>query len=117
MLKRMIAVAATFALTATAALAAAESYTIGIGQMCIRDSFCVTASSNKYKWCRNLYLLSIAYDLSPRPVSYTNLTLLPLLVCHVRCHPFLVRVDQRHQLDRLRLADEMSATENRHAGL
>ena len=29
-------------------------------------SFCVTASSNKYKWCRNLYLLSIAYDLSPR---------------------------------------------------
>ena len=32
MLKRMIAVAATLALTATAAMAAAESYTIGIGQ-------------------------------------------------------------------------------------
>ena len=32
MMKRMIAVAATLALTATAAMAAAESYTIGIGQ-------------------------------------------------------------------------------------
>ena len=29
-------------------------------------SFCVTASSINRKWCRNLYLLSIAYDLSPR---------------------------------------------------
>ena len=32
MLKRMIAVAATLAFAATAAMAAAESYTIGIGQ-------------------------------------------------------------------------------------
>ena len=32
MLTRMLAVAATCALTATAAMAAAESYTIGIGQ-------------------------------------------------------------------------------------
>ena len=46
-----------------------------------------------------------------------DLPLLPLLVCHVRRHPFLVRVDQRHQLDRLCLADEVSATENRHAGV
>ena len=36
-------------------------------------SFCVTASSNKYKWCRNLYLLSIAYDLSPRVRSRLTL--------------------------------------------
>lgn len=32
MMKRMIAVAATLVLTATAAFAAAESYTVGIGQ-------------------------------------------------------------------------------------
>ena len=35
-----------------------------IAPLCL--SFCVTASSNALTWCRNINLLSIAYDCCPR---------------------------------------------------
>ena len=45
MLKRMIAVAATLAFAATAAMAAAESYTIGIGQFADEIIKCASVAS------------------------------------------------------------------------